>query len=69
MYGKYHDALEKELENQPPVIILTGQVQEGKTSYLISMIDRLKIEGFSLEGIIARGVHDGEERLGYDLKT
>jgi nucleoside-triphosphatase THEP1 len=60
--------LEKELASQPPIIVLTGQIQEGKTTFLIEMIEGLKGYGFAIGGFVARAVHEGNERLGYDLE-
>lgn len=61
--------LEEELVGQPPVIILTGQIQEGKTSYLIRMVEGLKQNKFRPHGFIARGIHEGDDRIGYDLEN
>jgi nucleoside-triphosphatase THEP1 len=61
--------LEDELASQPPVIILTGQIQEGKTTFLLGLTAGLKDAGYRLGGFVARGIHEGEERIGYDLEN
>jgi nucleoside-triphosphatase THEP1 len=60
--------LEEELASQPAVIILSGEVQEGKTSFLLKVADQLKQDGYSIGGFFARGIHVDGERVGYDLE-
>jgi nucleoside-triphosphatase THEP1 len=63
-----YPALEKELAGQSPVIIITGNVQEGKTSFLIELVDLLKKNKVRVDGFMARGIHDEHGRIGYDLE-
>jgi len=62
-----YPALEKEVVSQTPVIIITGDVGQGKTSYLKEILSILQNQGLSLAGFIAEGVHENDTRLGYDL--
>ncbi len=63
-----YPALKKELADQSPVIIITGNVQEGKTSFLVELIELLKKNKIKVDGFVARGVHDEHGRIGYDLE-
>jgi len=63
-----YPALEDELAGQPPVIIITGNVQEGKTSFLLQVVDALKKDEIKINGFLARGVHEDDQRIGYDLE-
>jgi len=63
-----YPVMEKELAGQCPVIIITGEVQEGKTTFLLELITLLKAKGVRMNGFLARGVHDESGRIGYDLE-
>jgi nucleoside-triphosphatase THEP1 len=63
-----YPALKKELAEQTPLIIITGEIQQGKTTYLANIVTSLREKGFRMNGIIARGVHDANGRIGYDLE-
>jgi len=63
-----YPALENELAGQTPVIIITGNVQEGKTSFLMQIVDALKKEELKINGFLARGIHEDGQRIGYDLE-
>ena len=62
-----YPALEEDIAKLSPVIIITGEVQEGKTGFLIELISLLKEKGINIKGFLARGIHEGESRIGYDL--
>jgi len=64
-----YPALEQEIADQNPVIIITGDVGQGKTTYLKTLIELLRNRGVKLSGFIARGVHEGQDRIGYDLEN
>ncbi|MEE4255951.1 MAG: nucleoside-triphosphatase [Bacteroidales bacterium] len=61
-------ALEKEIASYSPVIIITGNVGQGKTSFLLELIELLKSGQLHLAGFIARGIHENDDRIGYDLE-
>ena len=62
-------ALEKEVADQNPVIILTGAVQEGKTTFLIELLKILKKTDLKIHGFLAVGIHESDKRIGYDLEN
>ncbi len=64
-----YPALEKELDWQCPVIIITGEIQEGKTTFLLELAALLHKKNIKMKGFFARGVHDKNERIGYDLEN
>lgn len=52
---------------KPPIIIITGRVQEGKTSFAGRIIRNLKEKNFRIAGFLATGVHENGKRIGYNL--
>ena len=62
-----YPTLEKELGDQCPVIIISGDVQQGKTSFLIKLESGLREKGIKTSGFFAKGVHNASGRIGYDL--
>ena len=63
-----YPTLENELASQTPVIIISGDIQEGKTTFLIELITMLKNRNVKINGFIAKGIHDENGRIGYDLE-
>ena len=59
--------LQKELANQSRVVIITGEIQQGKTSFLLEVLSQLKTFEVKMSGFTAEGVHDDNKRIGYDL--
>lgn len=66
---KVYPVLKNELAMQTPVFIITGEVQQGKTTFLIRLIELLREDNIKMNGFIARGVHDKHGRIGYDLEN
>ena len=64
-----YPALEREIAYQNPVIILTGNVGQGKTTYLVELIEILRSRNVKLSGFTAKGIHLKNERIGYDLEN
>jgi nucleoside-triphosphatase THEP1 len=62
-----YPALKEEIKKLSPVIIISGEIQEGKSTFLKEIIPLLKQAGLKLNGMLAEGVHEGQERIGYDL--
>lgn len=60
--------LENEIKQLSPVIIISGEIQEGKSSFLKKLLVLLKEKNIKLNGIMAEGVHENDERIGYDLE-
>jgi molybdopterin-guanine dinucleotide biosynthesis protein A len=51
----------------PEVILVTGQVNSGKTTHLEKLIATEKAKGLAVSGIIARGVFKNNQKIGYDV--
>lgn len=64
-----YPVLEDEIKKLNKIIILTGDIQEGKTTFLIRIAELLKSNRIKLEGFLAKGVHDSTGRIGYDLEA
>ncbi len=50
-----------------PIFILTGEKQSGKTTLVLKIIEELQQKNISVGGIIAKGVHENGERIGFDI--
>ena len=59
--------LETENSRRPGIFILTGERQSGKTTFLIELIRIIREKGFNPRGFISEGVHEGENRIGFNL--
>ncbi len=53
----------------PTILLVSGPVQGGKTSYLTELVDLLKKRGLKLGGFLARGSFHSGERSGFTLKN
>jgi len=53
-------------QNQTDIIIITGPVNSGKTSMMLKLIEREKQRNVSPTGIIARGIYEGDNKIGYE---
>lgn len=49
------------------VIILTGDVGQGKTTFAMSLQSQLKAKGIKTAGFFSLGVHENNQRIGFDL--
>jgi len=49
------------------IIIITGPVNSGKTSYLHRLIASYKQEGYAVGGITAEALYEEERKIGYDV--
>ncbi len=54
-------------EKHAKVIVITGDVSEGKTSFIIELIQRLKENGYDTGGIYTKKNIENGETSGYDL--
>ncbi len=59
---------ENELARRPIVYIITQKVGAGKTTFVESLIGRLKQEGFRMSGFIAPGIFKGGEKTGFRIR-
>ena len=55
-------------KNLPPVIIISGNIQEGKTTFVEKVINRLARKDIRAAGFLAKVVYKGNERIAYQLK-
>lgn len=51
----------------PAIVIVTGDVRQGKTTFMQSLLPPLARRNISVGGFLALGVHENEERTGFDL--
>jgi nucleoside-triphosphatase len=58
---------EKEITNLQKLIIVTGEIGEGKTSYLKKIIADVKAEGIEIKGFLSPVVFDDKIKTGYNL--
>ena len=58
---------EKEHKTRPEVIIITGDIQQGKTTFTRKITEILKDKGKSIDGFLAIAVHENGKRIGFDL--
>lgn len=63
-----YPVLNNELKKYCKIIIVSGEIEEGKTTFLLKLIPLLKDKGLRLKGFVAKGIHDKDRRIGYDLE-
>ncbi len=60
--------LKREHERRPTVFIITGAVQQGKTTFVTKLLELLKASGVKPGGFTAPGVHNVQgQRTGFQL--
>lgn len=60
--------LKKEHTTRPDTVIITGDIQQGKTTFVRNLADLLKRKGYSPHGFLAIAVHEKGIRTGFDLE-
>jgi nucleoside-triphosphatase THEP1 len=58
---------EKEHQTRPDVVIITGDIQQGKTTYAKEVVEILRKKGKIIGGFLAVGIHKNGKRIGFDL--
>jgi nucleoside-triphosphatase THEP1 len=54
----------------PDICLVTGDREEGKTAFLVKMVDDLIAEGQKVTGFLAIGIHDAEGiRYGFNIRN
>jgi nucleoside-triphosphatase THEP1 len=53
---------------RPPVIMITGHVGQGKTTFLQALAAGLMSKGIKAAGFFSVGVHENNQRIGFDLE-
>jgi nucleoside-triphosphatase THEP1 len=61
------EVFEKENTGRPPVIIITGDIRQGKTTFLKRVTEDLLKENISLTGFLSIGIDRKGERMGFEL--
>jgi nucleoside-triphosphatase THEP1 len=57
----------EEHAKRPPVIIITGNVGQGKTTFTQSITEKLAQQGIRISGFFSVGIHEDGRRIGFDL--
>lgn len=57
------------VEQKQNIFLITGEIQGGKTSYLLELVDVLKKRGLKVGGFLAPGSFESGERSGFRLKN
>ena len=55
------------VSRQPPVYIISGEQAEGKTTFLMEILDNLRNEGVRMRGIVAPGYFQDGTRSGFSV--
>ncbi len=55
------------LQSRPDIIIVTGERQQGKTSFVRMMLNSLDDQNIKVSGFLAIGIHEDSRRTGFDL--
>lgn len=63
-----YELFENEHHNRPPVIILTGELRQGKTTFARKLVEKLAERGISLSGFLSTGLDAAGQRKGFDLE-
>lgn len=58
----------EEAGRRPPVIIITGNIGQGKTTFTGNLIKKLQKQDKKVSGFLSVGIHENNERIGFDLK-
>ncbi len=69
----YAENLMTELERRDkkmlPIIIISGNIQQGKTTFVRKVINRLQRQNVEIGGFMSNVVYEGENRVGYKLEN
>jgi len=69
----YAENLMTELERRDkkmlPIIIISGNIQQGKTTFVRKVINRLERQNIEIGGIMSNVEYDGDQRVGYTLEN
>jgi len=58
---------EKEDSARPSIIIITGEIGEGKTTFTRKVVENLREDGFRIGGFFAIGMDENGKRAGFNL--
>jgi nucleoside-triphosphatase THEP1 len=58
---------EKKHIKHSSVLIITGEIGQGKTTYTLDLVNTLKEQGYRVGGFLAIGIMENGRRTGFDL--
>lgn len=58
---------EKEDSIRPSIVIITGEIGEGKTTFSNKVVEGLKANGFRIGGFLAPSIDENRKRTGFNL--
>jgi nucleoside-triphosphatase THEP1 len=58
---------EKEHLSKPQIVIITGELHEGKTTYAGMLIENLQNQKLNIGGFLSLGLQENGDRIGFDL--
>lgn len=61
-------SFQNEVNKDQKIIIISGKPQQGKTTFLSTVISQLQKENVEIDGIVAKGIDKDGIRLGFDLQ-
>ncbi len=61
------ELFEREIQKRSEVVILSGQRQEGKTTFLQELLPELRNRDIFVTGFLAPAVHENGRRIGFNL--
>jgi len=62
-----YKVFELNLSQRPQVVIITGDVHEGKTSFAKEVISRLSANNIRIGGFLSQGINENGKRVGFNL--
>jgi nucleoside-triphosphatase THEP1 len=63
------DAFRKTEENRKPLFVLTGRINQGKTSFTLQLIEMLQNQGLTVRGFVTMGNTNDSYRNAYKIKN
>lgn len=60
--------MQRSIDDRNSIVIVSGDKQEGKTTYMKKLVEALRENGINPAGILAPGVHIEGRRIGFDLQ-
>ncbi|MGA2822324.1 MAG: nucleoside-triphosphatase [Bacteroidales bacterium] len=58
---------EKDHTKRPSILIITGEIGQGKTTYTQNLVKLFQEKGYRVGGFLAIGIHENDKRTGFDL--
>ncbi len=52
---------------KPGIVIITGEVQQGKTTFAENIVNNLKKKDYKIAGFLSVAIHEKGERVGFNL--